>query len=526
VAPVQLKFTINDTQREILVENPSNGSSPSVKIVIARCIIVKRPKYTRTPILILGWGGDGSTRENKIPPRKREISQNTLPLREYKIFMPEKQNIEYKSSWHDDYLKWIGGFANAQGGRIYIGKDDTGAVIGVDDFARQMDEIPNKIKNNLGITAEVNLLEEDGKRYIEIVVQPYSVPISLRGRYYYRSGSVKQELTGAALNEFLLKRAGQTWDDVIETRATFADIDEATLKAYLVMSKEKGRLPDVEGLTTEEILEKLRLTDNGQIKRAAIVLFGKDPGRFYPNTFVKIGRFGKKDTDLRFQDVEEGNLIVLLRNVLGQLIQKYLIRNVEFEGLYRVEKSEYPLPALREMLLNALVHRQYMGSFTQIRVYDDKLNIWNDGGLPEGISLDLLKRTHPSKPRNPLIADVCFKGGLIDSWGSGTIRIIEASREAGLPEPELCEQYGGFIVTLFKDRFTMEQLQKLGLNDRQLKAVMYIIENGRITNREYQEINAVSRQTASNELHELTNTHNLLTNKGLGAGSSYELGNH
>ncbi len=140
--------------------------------------------------------------------------------------MPEKQNIEYKASWHDDYLKWIGGFANAQGGRIYIGRDDAGAVVGVEDYKRQMDEIPNKIKNNLGITAEVNLLQQDGKHYIEIVVQPYSVPISLRGRYYYRSGSVKQELTGAALNEFLLKRARQTWDDVIETRATFEDIDE------------------------------------------------------------------------------------------------------------------------------------------------------------------------------------------------------------------------------------------------------------------------------------------------------------
>jgi ATP-dependent DNA helicase RecG len=129
--------------------------------------------------------------------------------------MSESQNIEYKSSWHDDYLKWICGFANAQGGRIYIGKDDTGAVIGVEDSKRLMDDIPNKIKNLMGITAEVNLLEEDDKHFIEIVVQPYSVPISLRGRYYYRSGSVKQELTGTSLNEFLLKRAGLTWDEVV-----------------------------------------------------------------------------------------------------------------------------------------------------------------------------------------------------------------------------------------------------------------------------------------------------------------------
>jgi ATP-dependent DNA helicase RecG len=199
--------------------------------------------------------------------------------------MPEKQNIEYKSSWHDDYLKWICGFANAQGGRIYIGKDDAGVVVGMEDCKRLTDEIPNKIKNLMGIIAEVNLLEEDGKHFIEIVIQSYSVPISLRGRYYYRSGSVKQELTGAALNEFLLKSAGQTWDNVIEDDATFDDIDESTIKKYLRKAEDAGRLPDIDGLTTPELLDKLRLTKNGKLKRAAIVLFGKDPGRFYRNAF-------------------------------------------------------------------------------------------------------------------------------------------------------------------------------------------------------------------------------------------------
>jgi len=136
---------------------------------------------------------------------------------------------------------------------------------GVEDYKKLMDEISNKIKNNMGITTEVNLLQEDDNHYIEIIVQPYSVPISLRGRYYYRSGSVKQELTGASLNDFLLKRAGHTWDDVIETRASFDDIDERTIKIFLRKAEEAGRLPDIDGLSTPELLEKLRLakkTDN------------------------------------------------------------------------------------------------------------------------------------------------------------------------------------------------------------------------------------------------------------------------
>ena len=106
--------------------------------------------------------------------------------------MPEQQNIEYKQSWHDDYLKWVCGFANANGGVIYVGKDDNGNVVGINDYKKLMDDLPNKIRNALGITTEVNLHEEQMKYFIEIITHPYSVPISLRGRYYYRSGSTKQ----------------------------------------------------------------------------------------------------------------------------------------------------------------------------------------------------------------------------------------------------------------------------------------------------------------------------------------------
>jgi len=416
--------------------------------------------------------------------------------------MPEKQNIEYKSSWHDKYLEWVCGFANAQGGEIYIGKEDSGKVTGVEGYKKLMEDIPNKIRNHMGISADVNLLQEDDKYYIEIVVQPYSVPISLHGQYFYRSGSVKMELTGNSLNEFLLKRSGLTWDEVTEPRAIFEDIDEKSFKAYLVMAKEKDRLPDVEGLTMEEIFSKLRLTKNGELTRAAIILFGKDPRRFSTNAFVKIGYF-KGDADLRFQDVEEGNIIVLLKSVLERLDHKYLTRSIEFKGMLRLEHSEYPIPALREMLLNALVHRKYMGSFIQIRVYDDKITIWNDGRLPEEITLESLKHVHSSYPRNPLIADVCFKGGLIDSWGRGTVRIIETCKEAGLPEPELTERDGGFLVTLFKDNLTEEQLVKLGLNARQVKAVQYVKEKSRITNSDYQTINEISDRTSSRDLEDL-----------------------
>lgn len=437
--------------------------------------------------------------------------------------MPEQQNIEYKSSWHDDYLKWICGFANAQGGQIYIGKDDKGNTVGVEDYKKLMDEIPNKIKNNMGITTEVNLLQEDDEHYIKIIVQPYSVPISLRGRYYYRSGSVKQELTGASLNEFLLKRAGHTWDDVIETRASFDDIDERTIKIFLRKAEEAGRLPDIDGLSTPELLEKLRLAKNGQLKRAAIVLFGKDPGAFYPNTFVKVGKFEDDDFTIRFQELEEGNIIQILDKVLRTLDHKFLIRNISFEGMNRIETLEYPVTALREILLNSLIHRNYMGAPTQIRVYDNKMFVWNHGTLPEGITLDKLTKPHSSFPRNPILAEACFRGGFIDSWGSGIMKIIESCKLAGLPTPTLEEDGGGFKVTLYKDRFSEEELQKLGLNDRQVKAVLYAKEKGKITNKEYQEINEVSKRTATYDLSELVEKHQIFKQLGASVGTYYEI---
>ena len=437
--------------------------------------------------------------------------------------MPEQQNIEYKQSWHDEYLKWVCGFANAQGGLIFIGKDDEGNLVGIDNYKKWMDDIPNKIRNAIGIMAEVNLHEETGKHFIEIVTHPYSVPISLRGRYYYRSGSTKQELTGASLNEFLLKKSGKTWDDVIEPRASFDDIDKKTVSIFLKASENAGRLPENEGLALPELFEKLRLTENGQLKRASLILFGKDPGKFYPNTFVKIGRFGKDDADIRFQETEEGNLILQLHAVLKQLNHKFLIRQIEFEGMHRIEKGEYPVAAIREMLLNALVHRNYMGAPIQIRVYDDKINIWNEGTLPDGLTLDALKRSHSSRPRNPIIADVCFRGGYIDAWGRGTIKIIDTCKQADLPEPEMKELDGGFIITLFKDNLTSEQLTKLGFNDRQVQAVLFVKEKGKITNSEYQILNEVSDRTALRDIDELTEK-GILIKEGEKKGTFYKLG--
>lgn len=175
------------------------------------------------------------------------------------------------------------------------------------------------------------------------------------------------------------------------------------------------------------------------------------------------------------------------------------------------------------MLLNALVHKDYMGSMIQIRMYDSYFTIWNEGLLPYGLSLEALKRQRPSRPRNPLIADVCFKGGYIDAWGRGTIKILQSCLDAGLPEPQIIEQDGGILVTLFKDNYNEKGLSKLGLNERQMNAIHYLADGNSITNSKYQELFKVSKATSTRDLQELE-AKGIIINKGTkGSSAEYKL---
>ena len=146
--------------------------------------------------------------------------------------MTEGQHTEWKSSWRDEYLKSLCGFANAQGGVLEIGRDDKGRIVGLENARRLLEELPNKLRDLLGIVADIELLEEDGKPYLRIAVEPYPVPISYRGEYHYRSGSTNQMLRGGSLDRFLLRKHGRTWDGVPLPGMTPADLDAEALKSF------------------------------------------------------------------------------------------------------------------------------------------------------------------------------------------------------------------------------------------------------------------------------------------------------
>ncbi|MBC8484866.1 MAG: putative DNA binding domain-containing protein [Bacteroidetes bacterium] len=434
----------------------------------------------------------------------------------------ESQTVEYKQTWRNDCLKAVSAFANSDGGCLYIGLDDQGNPTSLKNEKKLLEDIPNTIRNKLGIIPPVELNKKNKKDIIKGTVAPCSVPISYNGKYYIRSGSTVQELQGKELADFLMKKSGATWDDIVEERAGLNEIDNDSIENFKKFAVD--RIPSIIKETNNTtLLQKLNLIDDKELKRASVLLFGNEPQKFYRQSVIRIGKF-LSDTEIQTTDIIKGNLFVQLESALEILRTKYLVSNIKYEGIHRRDILEYPYEALREAIINALIHRDYSGtSQIQIRVYSDKLIIMNEGKLPPEIPVEKLKTNHLSIPRNTLLAKIFYYAGFIESWGHGTIKIIENCIKQGLPEPDFIEEYGVMTVIFYKDKWNEKNLKKLELNERQIKAVMYVKENGKITNNQYQKIFSVSKATATRNLTTLVNKGLLVQYGETGKGTFYKL---
>lgn len=367
----------------------------------------------------------------------------------------EAQNLEWKESWKDDHLRWVCGFANAQGGKLEIGRNDKGDFVGLKDVRKLLEDLPNKIRDLLGIVVEVNLRTRGSQETLEIVVDPHTHPISYRGHYYQRSGSTLQELKGGALDRFLLSRYGRTWDSVPLPQLSIEDLSQQALGGFRSLARRSGRLDEAALADSDEgLLDKLRVTEKDYLLRAAALLFHTEPDRFFTGAYVKIAFF-RSASELSYQDELNGDLFVQVRSTIDLLRTKYLKAAITYEDIQRIETFPVPAAALREAILNALVHRDYAVPVpVQIRVYRDKLNIWNPAILPEGWTLDHLRGPHSSRPHNPVVANAFFRSGEIEAWGRGIQRIFDACKNADTPEPRLTFQGTDFSIEFpFSDAY-------------------------------------------------------------------------
>ena len=290
---------------------------------------------------------------------------------------------------------------------------------------------------------DVDLKSEPGRDCPEAVAQPHPGPISYKGEFHYPGGSTKQVPSGAALSRFLLARYGRSWDDAPLPGIGLKDVDDRTIDRFRRRAVASGRLPpEVLGEPVENLIENLSLRDGACLKRAAALLFHPSLERLLPDAHVKIGYF--RGPELLFQDLIAGDLFTQVDRTMDLLYTKYTLGLVSHDSIYRVEPFPVPREAMREAVINAIIHRDYASPATiQIRVYDDRIAIWNAAQLtPEWVAEQLAEELS-SRPHNPRLAYAFFRAGMIEARGGGIRRIVDLCREAGNPTPTWRLEAGG-----------------------------------------------------------------------------------
>ena len=332
-----------------------------------------------------------------------------------------------------------------------------------------LEDLPNKIRSTMGVIAEVNLRNENGLDFIEISVPAYPNTISYHGKYYLRSGSTNQELSGYALDSLLLGKYGRTYDSMPLPHIAIGDFWHDAFDIFRKKAVASKRLTTEDvAITDEELLRSLNLAENNYLLLAAVLVFHQTPQQWCTGAYVKIGFFAN-NAEILYQDELNGALVGMADKVVETIFTKYFIGRIRYEGIQRIDDYPMPRAALREAVMNALVHRDYStGSPVQIRIYSDKVTIANDCHLPEGTTLSDLIKAHKSVSINPLIAGAIFRSGQIEAWGRGLERIIKLCVEDNLPEPE-------FIITA--RTFT------ICFNIRENDMITGVIANGKISTR-------------------------------------------
>ena len=376
----------------------------------------------------------------------------------------ENQTVEYKQSWHDKYLEWICGYANAKGGTLYIGIDNaTKEPVGLRDPDKLMEDIPNSIRNTMGVVADVSLFKKRGKPVIRIKVPPSSFPVSYNGRFHYRTGAVKMLLTGPALTQFLMEKSGRQWDCVPCFGGHRAS-DFTFIALKNLYEKASGAK-----LSKQDMVSFGLVAGAGVLTNTGALLADESP---ISHSRVFCTRWNGLDMTAGVMDAADdqeyaGGLLQLLKYA-EDFVRLHTRRAWHKRPTDRVNFREYPERSVREMLVNALVHRDYLetGSEVHVDVFDDRIEITSPGGMPGDRKVQEYAniRRIPSRRRNKCLADMFERLDLMERKGSGFKKLCEdyekLSVNLGGRMPILESETDYFRVTLpnLLHGFTDEQL--------------------------------------------------------------------
>jgi ATP-dependent DNA helicase RecG len=449
----------------------------------------------------------------------------------------ESETLEFKESFDSKVLETIGAFANANGGTILIGVRDDGHINGIVIGSNSLEEWAQKMQAKIQprFLPSITTHKHGGRTVAVITVERADSLISVDGRFFKRVGKTNQVMSPEELRQRLVATGNSTWDRQIEKNATMEDLDSQAVDDFIFRVRECGRkvVPKKESAATT--LRKLGLVENGCPTRAALLLLGSNPQRIFMSAYIKAGRF-KSPTDIIDDKEFHGTLFQQLDDTMAwfrdRLQMRILIGSKKLPGLpqgklaERQDVWEYPLDALREAMANALCHRDYFsGAAIMVRLYDDHLTISNPGPLFYKLSADDLLREHDSYPPNKLIAESFFNVGLIERWGGGTLLIADALNAQGQSPPvfDAASPYT-FKLTVFTLAHKQKsEIEKMGLNERQLQALDYLRKNQTITSAIFQELFDASKPTATRDLSELVNKGLIIREGKTGKGTNYRM---
>ena len=345
------------------------------------------------------------------------------------------------------------------------------------------------------------------------------------------------ELTGmvyASLIDFLKEEGivGRgAFDERICKEAKLSDIDEDKIRWFLKTAKAIRKYPLKQETPVKDVLTHLDLVKDNMLTNAAVLLFGKDPHRFFIQAEVKCLQFsgtGVKKPFVNYQ-VYSGSLFEQIDKAVAFVLDAIKFAVIQKTGSSRFDRPyEIPEFAIQEAIVNAVTHRNYNNSSgVQVMIFADRIEVWNSGSLPKELTVEDLKKPHTSFPANPFLANVMYLADYAQRAGSGTIEMVTQCKAHNAPEPEFVLIRGlEFRAILARDIFTDGVLAKLGLNQRQLAAVKYVKEKGKISNQIYQEINNTTKRTASRDLTALVSLGVFKKTGVTGKGTLYMLRGH
>jgi len=447
----------------------------------------------------------------------------------------ESDIVEFKESWNDKVLKDVAAFANSRGGKLYVGVADSGKIVGAAADDQQQLRIANQIESKLRVAAEVTRVTQHGNRVLVITIPRAQRLVRLDGRYHRRVGTASMEMSEDEVAVRLRVQTGKTWDEEPADATIERDISLSKVHAFIRSAKELKpcRLPKDISVRhpLRVILRNLDLLAEGRPTNAAVLLFGKQPQRFYPSACIRAGFFRDNNDFDMFPDCG-GTIFEQIEHVIQQVESSYPTRMTfpsEVRKLTdrRKETPAFPPAALREAIVNAAIHRQYLhpGMEIEVKMFPDFIWVSNPGGLPPDVTLAALKvKPHTSSRRNPLIAKICYMNHVVERYGTGTTRMIDECRKGEYPPPEFNDTGGTFQVTLRRQIITQPSVSAVvGEPDsRQHMAMQHVATHGSITPAEYQRLLEVSDRTASRELANLVKA-GLLERKGKREGLRYVL---